>query len=67
MSIADTERRKKTLEWRARCFENMVKAGRADEKTGECETLEDCDECAACGRGTKGPGGCDGGCDRDEA
>lgn len=65
MSIADIERQKKKIEWRERCFENMVEAGHADEKTGACETIEDCDECASCGRGTKG--GYGGGCDRDEA
>ena len=50
MSVADIERSKQRIAWLDRCFDRMVKAGRADDRTGECETIEGCDECVACGR-----------------
>ena len=39
MGLADTERRKRDLDRRERCFQNMLNAGRADGETRECETV----------------------------
>lgn len=48
MSVADIERRKRAIALREWCFKQMLRAGYADEKTGICETIEDCDECVKC-------------------